>query len=258
MRNSLVVVTYAGLAISCGTAAADVLYDSLAPIADPDRRPYASGGLFATWDVLDSFIGGGDALGDSFDLQSADDFDLSDRRMITGVTFDMASGFFGPNLPSNVLIEFFADNGGSPSEVATASVTTSDLSAELFNQDSGLGGNVGQRVSIDLSSNEIVLDAGTWWVSFVAISEDDTFVLFRDYTRSTGGAAQYRDGGIDHGNGLPGFFGVNDWVSWGSLGIGFPEQGDIAMRIEGVVPSPGVAGMVGALCAFGGLRRRRI
>lgn len=240
--------------VFCTTASADVLYDALAPGLSWYGDNFGDRDV---WDQGASTIGGADFLGTPFDVQMADDFQLATAASITSVTADFGA-FFGTT-PSTMLVEIFADVGGKPAEIAMASITTSSVTAATL--DAGgwgtRGDRPGYRVAVDLSGHDVELDAGTWWVSVAAVTDDWYFAL-RRVDQATGNAVHVRDGGTDHGNGFPGLFGQPDWTPYGPLTTSFPMDGDLSMRVDGtLVPTPGALGMIGLAGGLVSLRRRR-
>lgn len=189
------------------------------------------------------------------DSQLADDFTLGGTYNITTVTGDfLSNGTWGGE---GVLVEFFSDNGGAPSAVASSqffATAGNGLTVTTFTNHLGGSQSNGMRFTVDLSSAGITLGSGTWWMSIVAVHETTpslryTWVRTTEYQE--GGVLHRRDGGAAHGNGYGGIYGTSDWTA-------FSPPGDVAMRVEGtLVPGPGTL-MV--LSAFGllGARRRRL
>jgi len=255
MAEQRVLSACAVLAISAGLAPGDVVYDALGDwTIDPGVYTWAD---FST-------IGGGIALGGELaDMQLADDFTLGTAHDVTRVTADFGGLVLGslPPAGSSVMVEFFTDAGGTPSETAAASVTTTgwDLVSTIPNNTGiwGTGANEpGARVSVDLSASGVTLGAGTWWMSVVVIDESPTsdayMWLGRRDLPSLGNTLHTRDGGQDHGNGYTGLVGSNDWITHTD-----GSDANLAMRIEGVpVPAPGAAGVLVLSGLLLGRRRR--
>ena len=107
---------------------------------------------------------------------------------------------------------------------------------------------------MDLSADEVVLGAGTWWISIVPITDENPYAIIgsRSDLHQNGSRMYVRDGGVAHGTGYAGIYGSDEWVD-SSVAL----VGDMAVRIDGyAVPAPGgVALLVSANLI--GLRRRR-
>lgn len=243
------------LATAGGAAHADVFYNALP--ANPSSNSTIS----------NSIIGGANVFGNSFDLQSADDFVLTSAMgsAITNLTFDMATftNMGANSLPPQVMVEFFADAGGRPADAATASTIIGSggfASVTQFEgdwpQDDG-SNPPGFRIGLDLSGAGVVLGAGTWWVAVQGIGDDNVYSIMaaqRDL-HQTGALVHWRGGGLAHGNGFTdGGLGF-DWIpsTFDSNSVG-----DLSLLIEGfVVPAPGGAALLGLLGLTATARRRR-
>lgn len=191
--------------------------------------------------------GGAAIFGVDYDLQVADDFSNTGSKYLTGAACENAT--FGLGYPvQGVRVEIFPDIGGAPGEAPihsgiTSSFTTTTLGGDLF-------GLVGVRVDADISGFGWTIGTGTYWMTVQGVSMGGDW----GYTYAGGdpfGANRYfRDGGVDHGNGLGGGYGSNDFFSAGDGG------GSSVALFGRDVPAP--AGL--ALVGLGGLvavRRRR-
>jgi hypothetical protein len=234
MKNCLVLVAVAGLA---SAASADVLLGQ-------QGQGYDQGNGAA--------IGGAGVFGADYDLQLAEDFTIGTSYNITKVSGDWLT-FFGGTPLQGAKVEFFTDNGfGAPNEAPYASYDASqgETSIQGFNDNLGY---VGVTMSVDLSAANITLPADTYWVSIqpVALGGDWGFVTTQT---GQGGNVFLRDGGTDHGNGLGGGYGVNDWTSFQTyygtdVSVGFSVEGN-------VIPAPGAAALLGLGGLIAGRRRR--
>ena len=230
-----------------GVAVADVIYDTTS-MTESQTYNHSH----------PSFIGGFAQFGQFRDEQASDDFELSDLYDITSVTGDFLN--FTPDaFPADgVLVEFFEDIGGMPSEAPSAAALTTAVIVTPF--EDSVFGNHGVRVMVDLSDSAITLGAGTWWLSIVPVDETPSGVSYAQVRtvseKLIGEPGHVRDGGLDHGNGYPGgAYGTNDWLP--SIEIGLPN-GDLAMRIEGSRPADlngdgevGVADLLILLASWG-------
>src|SRR5690606_24128220 len=168
--------------------------------------------------------------------------------------------------PSEVLVEFFHDEGGRPGDSAHHAVTVD--SARLSHQTfEGWGAfstddGTGMRMSVDLSGIGVELGAGTWWVSAVPIGNDTQYGAMRVLDQATGSPMHFRHGGDAHGNGYPGgvAWGDTEWMTYGGQDGSRPDRdllGDLAIRVEGtLVPAPGGLSILG-LMGLAILQRRR-
>ena len=180
------------------------------------------------------------------DVNAADDFVLSSSATLTSVTGDFYSnGTFGGE---GLLIEFFGDNDGTPSGVATEAVfVTLDngLSIEPFS--TGFPDFPGMRLVADLSSADITLGPGTWWISIVAVHEQTPSQIYRWLRKvgfQNGLELHVRNGGKAHGNGYQGTWGTDDWTPISNFGSNKP--GDVAMKIEGTIDQGNPADLDGS------------
>ncbi len=223
----LLVAAAVAIATAPGIVKADVLYDTT-DMTDNQTYNHSH----------PSFIGGFAQFGQFRDEGASDDFELSDLYDITSVTGDFLN--FTPDaFPADgVLVEFFEDIGGMPSEVPSAAALTTAVIVTPF--EDSVFGNHGVRVMVDLSDSAITLGAGTWWLSIVPVDETPSGVSYAQVRtvseKLIGEPGHVRDGGLDHGNGYPGgAYGTNDWLP--SIEIGLPN-GDLAMKIEGTPVKP--------------------
>ena len=200
---------------------ADVLYDSTAMTDD------------STWNTTRAtMIGGAILFGHDIDIQAADDFALTESYIINSVTGDyVASPGKGSPPASGVLVEFFEDLSGTPSETPSFAVLSTAVTAVPLPDLPGPD----FRITIDLSSDDITLDPGTWWLSITPFDDTGEGSAFFQIARTAGkygNNTHVRDGGEDHGNGLPGLWGFDDWT------LPFEDSGDLAMKIEGTPVEP--------------------
>lgn len=238
----------AGLTLTGAASAGVVLYDTTWMAADNSYNA-------AVLSQIGAQTGNPNALHDS---QAADDFSLAGTYSINTVTgnFLSTSGFGG----EGVLVEFFSNNGGAPSSAPVAqffATIGNGLSVSSF--DNHIGSFVGITFTVDLASAGIVLDEGTWWMSMVAVHEtlpSQRYLWARTNAYQEGNEVHVRDGGLAHGNGLSGVWGINDWTAIGNIGINQP--GDLSMSIEGTpVPVPGALAAMTIAGLFRNRRRRR-
>jgi hypothetical protein len=235
MKNCLILIAVAGLA---SAASADILMGQ-------QGQGYNNGN--------GATIGGAGILGIDSDLQACDDFTINDTYNITSVSGDWLT-FFGGLPLQGAKVEFFTDNGfGAPGEVPFASYDASQGETSTQNFNDPNFGLIGVTMTVDLSGAGIQLPADTYWVSVqpIAIGGDWGYVT----VNMGGGTGQFlRDGGVDHGNGLAGGYGTNDWVS----AVNFNGQdGSVGYTVEGSrIPAPGAAAIMGLAGLFAGRRRR--
>lgn len=242
--NVLIAIVSLGIA---GTAHADVLYDTLGDLSTISDPPtYVYGPCCAT--PVFSFIGGGILFGgDVADMQAAEDFTLTTAHTITSATVDFTNGFETGTLPvpngGSVMVEFFADVNGVPSEVPTAAVASASWTLFETIPNVGLWGPAGNgdgaRLALDLSGENIVLGPGTWWLSVLIVDESPTsdyYGWLAHESQGAGGNPHVRDGGVDHGNGYFGFYETNDWDD--TVSPGEPVV-NLAMKIEGTPDETG-------------------
>ncbi len=223
----LLIATAVAIATAPGIVEADVLYDTTWMTDE---------GLYN--ETMSSLIGAAAIFGSIRDSQTADDFELADAHVITSVTGDFGTLQPGAVPADGFLIEIFEDLGGFPSEVPTAVVFTEAFEWTPF-EDIVWGSLAGRRFTVDLSEEGITLGAGTWWVSILPVDLTPDGVDYRQLRRLellNGSPAHLRDGGIDHGNGYPGFYGPTDWTPFDEVGA--LEAGDLAMKIEGTPVKP--------------------
>ena len=218
----------AGCAIAIGggdLSRADILYDSTAMT---DK---------GTWDTtFQTYIGGTLFFGHDVDVQAADDFELATTYEITRVTADYQASLGLPPA-SGVLVEFFDDLGGMPSESPVAGVLSTAFTATSI--DIGIG-EPAFRIMVDLAGDDITLGSGRWWVSitpFDDTEEGDKYNQLASTAGVFGNNTHVRDGGSDHGNGLPGLWGIDDWTLAGDI-CGPCPYADLAMKIEGTPVKP--------------------
>ena len=255
-NRSMAILLVPGVLI-CGLCAASssaaVLYNTTSMT---DNNTYTT--------ASQNFIGGvlGTPLGEPWDVQIADDFTLSDNASITGVTADFLALDLALPPAEGILVEFFADVGGAPSDAPTAAVFTSSFSTSNFNNH--LGSFAGIRMMVDLSSEGITLNSGDWWMAVTPVdttASGGRYFQVRDTASPLIGlTAHVRNGGVAHANGFDGGWPdtTGGWSAFGTFGGGAPNApGDVAMRIDGVsaqLPTPGALALLG-LAAL--IRRRR-
>lgn len=240
-------IVMVSVALMAGVVKADVLYNNL---SITNSNTYTTS--------AQNFIGGLGFQTNPWDVQAADDFVLSNPYSITSVTADFLNDF-GTAPADGILVEFFADVGGAPSATSDFAVLTQNFTMSSF--DNHLNSLLGRRFTVDLSSEDIVLGAGLWWMAVTPVDESESGERYLQ-VRQTGqpliGASAYgRNGGAAHGNGYDGGYpGSGSWVEFGSFGPPIPpfQAGDLAMQIEGnLIPAPGVLALLG----LAGLCRRR-
>lgn len=203
----------------CGIVKGDVLYDTTDMT---DNKTFDTGGQ--------AFIGGAAFYGSFRDVQATDDFDLDSPHEITSVTGDYGT-FFGTPPADGVLVELFEDIDGTPSESPTIAILSSDVTVIPLDD---LLGFPSFRLIANLPERAVCLDAGTWWIAITPVDETpkgDGFFPFGSTAGNFGNNTHFRDGGVDHGNGYPGSWGVDDWTL--PHLIGNLDDLDLAMKIEG-------------------------
>ena len=217
----LLVAAAVANATAAGIVKADVLYDTTDMT---DNQTYDEG--------YTTFIGGEDVFGNPKDVQAADDFTIVSTYEITTVTFDYTAI---PGLPpaDGVLVEFFSDSKGVPDEVPIAAVLSTKFTATPY--EDTVFNAFGLRLTIDLSGEGITLAPGTWWLSITPV-DAGVFWVNAMTSGDFGNNTHLRDGGIDHANGFPGLFGVDDWTLVSSASA--EPDGDLAMKIEGTPVKP--------------------
>jgi len=205
----------------------EVLWDSLW-IVDGDVVDYGNGDA----------ISGIGIFGFVYDLEVADAFEVPSAHDITRVVMDYLNFFGRPYSPAtDVLVEFFEDIPGAPSEVPTYQMTgTTHYETGIYVSWWPDGGT---RVDVTFDPGEVTLPAGTWWVAMQPVditSEGDWYyvcrkneILFLD--------SQFRDGGTDHGGLYGGPYGggyeSDDWIT--ATSFGYP--GTSSFRVEGEAES---------------------
>jgi hypothetical protein len=182
----------------------------------------AMGTLEGGWDdeVYD-FVGGRATLGEGgidHDSQAADAFVLTNRARLTRITIDTIELQSGAGMPSGgFLVEIFPNTAGDhPAEIPTFSLVVPPTSCTfdgLFTNSTATSvwgltaaSLQGDRAtwSVSLLGSNILLDAGTWWISVMPKNDGDPFGSeFRWVgTNAAMGIARthYRCGGVDHSN----------------------------------------------------------
>jgi hypothetical protein len=240
------------VSLGAGTARADIIYDTMGMITNGT----------ANQATMYAFIGGL-GVGDGTplrDLQVADDFNLTGLNQITSVTQAyVAPNGVGPPA-GGVLVEFFSNIATNrPDEIPVASLFSATYSSTTFTNTIGtFAGSPAFNLTVDLTSANILLGPGTWWVSITPVDETATgseYRIYRQLGTSTGFAANRRAGGADHGNGYPGINYNN--ANWAPFSAGQGGPGDIAMRVEGfVIPAPSALALLGLAGLMTGRRRR--
>lgn len=188
--------------------------------------------------LAENFLGGFAEHNVLLDQQSADDFDLLDRSSITSVTFDLLTHSpFAQAAPADgVLIEFWPDDGGAPTDGAIAAYFSTDFELTQFTDT--VFGITGLRFSVDLTRAGITLGPGTWWASLVPVDETPSGINYKSIRTEgfpIGHSGHVRDGGVAHGNGYQGLYGTPNWEPFSFYGL---NPSDIAMKIEGEPTTP--------------------
>lgn len=220
-------ILMASVTLMAGVVKADILYDTTWMT---DTQAYSTSGS------SQSFIGGFANLGTFHDMQNADDFIVPAESgyNITSVTGDYLTLADTPPITPNggILVEFFSDQGGSPSDLPTFQIlaTGAAVSAASFvnQQNVSTFSDEGIRFEVDLSNFDIELGAGTWWVSIQPVDETEDGLRYYQVSETGmgfGSSNHFRNGGTWHGNGYGGTFGEN----WDSP---FLER-DLAFAVEG-------------------------
>ena len=233
------------IGLGAGSASADVLYDTTSMTDNGTFSAFVPSQISADSPTDPNLLG---------DMNAADDFSLSGTTDLTSITGDfLSTAAFGGE---GVLVEFFSDLGGTPSEAPTATYfATAGSGLSVTTLDVGIPEATFLRFTVDLSAAGISLGAGDWWVSMVVVHETTPSQIYRQLRQEgfqNGHEVHVRDGGLDHANGIQGVWGVDDWTAISFFGN---QVGDIAMRIEGtVIPGPSSLALLGLA---GGVRRRR-
>lgn len=170
-------------------------------------------------------IAGAGIFGDIYDLQMCDDFELVYERVITRARNDFGC-FLASDPADGALVEFFRDAEGVPEESPAWAVIAppEDVSTEEYTD--SIFGLFGLTVIADIREAGVRLRPGRWWVSITPVDltfSGDWYYAFWDEDRRAGTSTHLRDGGLDHGTGFEGGYGVDDWTStedWNDQGYG--------------------------------------
>jgi len=193
-------------------------------------------------DDLRADAGVGNAIGGAraypslgtIDSQFADDFHLDRTYHITTIFADHQS-FFDADFPDEgVWVQFYADDGGQPSNELHADVIvtsyTTEFKGRFANRDAF-------RYELDISGANIVLDAGDWWVDIQPLDVADGGWFWAlsqlDVDPPEGSPSHVRDGWQAHGNNYFGLWNTTTWIPHAFRGNATP-----ARQIRGV-PSTG-------------------
>lgn len=192
--------------------------------------------LYDTLRITDEMLadaGVGNAIGGSaafpslgtIDSQFADDFELNGSYRITTIFADYQSYFNGDQPAEGLWVQFYADNGGVPSEDLHADAIITDYTAEY----KGMFANRDTfRYELDLSQADIVLDAGRWWVDIqpLDVAEGGWFwALSRlAYDPPQGELSHVRDGWQAHGNNYYGLWRSTVWIPHNFRGNATPAR----------------------------------
>lgn len=208
-----------------------------APATSCDGRTAPQGEiLYDTLRITDEMLadaGVGNTIGGSaafpslgtIDSQFADDFELSGSYRITTIFADYQSYFNGDQPAEGLWVQFYADNGGVPSEDLHADAIITDFTAEY----KGMFANRDTfRYELDLSQADIVLDAGRWWVDIqpLDVAEGGWFwALSRlAYDPPQGELSHVRDGWQAHGNNYYGLWRSTVWIPHNFRGNATPAR----------------------------------
>lgn len=240
-------IVMATLTFFAGVVKADLLHDTLWMT---DNNSYTMG--------AQNFIGGFAQFDEMRDDQVGDDFNLTDTYNINTITADFVT-ISSPMVPAHgVLVEFFSDLGGTPSNSPAAQVLSTNVSTDSFANHLSQFHEQGLRITVDLSTEEIALGPGNWWVAVTPVDETQEGIGYYSARQAgfvEGAPAHVRQGGAAHGNDYAGGWpGGGDWVPFPF----FLGEGDIALRIEGtLVPGPGALALLSIAGLFGRTRRPR-
>jgi len=200
---------------------ADVLYDSLW-IVDDGWMDAGTGNA----------IGGESPLGRIFDAQMADDFTLDEPATLTRLVVDFMA-YNGTVPAEGIWVQIYPhdDKTGSPSEkLFTEFLATSrDWTVEKIDTDLTY---LAWRIDIDITSHEVEIPPGRWWINPQALdiaTTGDWFWWIGSVSSETIGLPSHvRDGWQDHGNQYDGLWGSTDWIPHD-----FRGNNTVSMRIEG-------------------------
>lgn len=248
-------------AVAAGVLAGPVLGDII--VVHDSREIVTSG----TWNAArHSIIGGAVSFnGTMTDHQVSDDFTLTSETKLTRIIADF---YHAPPLATPAegwLVEIFPDIGGLPAEEPRYAITTMNVTrigsfpAGAISPNPNTPDNR-STFEFDLTDRCVELDPGTWWISLVAVDTTPFGVTYRwvglTETVLNGSVAAFRNGGLDHGNNLPGTTsGAQDWTPTTLIANSNPWE--LSMRLEGmIVPAP-TSALALAAAAAGTARRRR-
>ncbi len=201
-------------------AAQTVFYDSLW-IIDTNQADAGSGNAIAKTPGTSGRL---------TDAQIADDFVIKDAARITKVTADLMA--HDGNLPAEgIWVQFFADDGGAPSEQMEAGVVVTPRDYVATPIETPLNFEA-WRFEMDVSAADVVLEDGIWWVSTqpldVATNFDWYWHLGSVTIPTINQPSHVRDGGVAHGNGYAGLWGSTTWIPHN-----FRGNNSLSMAIEG-------------------------
>lgn len=228
-----------------------------APLLAPGQQQSPQGEILydTLWitDTPTADAGVGNAIGGArafpslgtIDSQFADDFHLDGAYHITTIFADYQSFFNGDFPDEGIWVQFYADEGGQPSNTLHADVIVNTYNTEF----KGIFANrEAYRYEIDISGANIVLDAGDWWVDIQPLDEVDGGWFWAlsqlNVDPPEGNPAHVRDGWEAHGNNYFGLWGTTTWIPHNFRGNatparqirGTPSVGRPRLQLAGACP----------------------
>ncbi len=240
-----------------GTVVFDARSSTPAPLLTPDQRQSPQGEiLYDTLWITDrptADAGVGNAIGGArafpslgtIDSQFADDFHLDSAHHITTLFADYQSFFNGDFPDEGIWVQFYADEGGQPSNTLHADIVVNSFNTEF----KGVFANYETyRYEIDISAANIVLEAGDWWVDIqpLDIADGGWFWALSQLNVDPpeGNRPHVRDGWQAHGNNYYGLWRTTTWIPHNFRGNatparqirGMPATGRPRLQVAGACP----------------------
>jgi hypothetical protein len=169
----------------------------------------------------------------TLDTQLADDFEVVNAVTITLVTVDISTFDPGDIPDEGFRVQFYADESGVPSETLLAeTISTTWTSSPL----PVVASREAARYVIDISSANIELATGVWWMDVQPMDEAHGGWFWSsarlNLDPQIGNLAHVRDGWQAHGTTHNGLWNSTTWFPHNFRGFGTP-----ARKIEGVFGS---------------------